>query len=706
MTGAAAATVNLHPEHRADCRRSGLSDETIDALGIHSARPGDIARLVGFDPPNVTSVLVFPYPGEDGFSRVKVFPPCTDRNGHTVKYLQRPKSGVRLYVPPLAAKVLEDPTIPLSWTEGEKKAAKANQEDVPCVGLGGLWNWIEDGHPIAKLNEIAHADREEIIFPDSDVWSRLDLLKAVYALGKDLEGRGAKVTVAIIPPGQDGRKRGLDDYLVNATQTNIPAPEALAKLKRLPLKHSAFTGAALWWKQWSKAREARTEPPADALKLLEKIERRRLLYPAQDFEGGVFHFGLPADDDVLLVTSDRTLIRAEQLPDGARMDNRGFDLCRFSKDGITRFLGGANIDTPTALSGLRQFFARFVVFRDERIPLLLAVWALGTYCYRVFRVFPYLAFRSPSKRCGKSRALDLLALTAFNASSRVTNPTEAQLFRGPARNGGTLLLDEIESLKGDKDTFAGLLAVLNSGFERGGSVARLEKRGDRFEEITFPTYAPRALAGINRLAETLEDRSIILFMARKLRSERTERFSPGRLAAEAQTLRDSCYTWTLSHAADLAEVYEADGFPGMQALDDRARDLWEPLVSIAMLADAEAEGSGFAETLIALAGGLSGVRDEGETTTAKLIEALGEILKAEGRESYTPTELLHLLQGHGFDWLKSTRALAGLLHPLGFFATKRRNVKHVVRAYCLSDNSLTDLRIRYGDASETPEEGT
>src|SRR4029453_9003909 len=116
------------------------------------------------------------------------------------------------------------------------------------------------------------------------------------------------------------------------------------------------------------------------------------------------------------------------------------------------------------LTDLQVFFSRFAVFRDHRIPLLLAAWTLGTYCYRLFRVFPYLVLRSPEKRCGKSRVLDLLSLVAFHASTRVVQPTEAQVFRGPSRNGGTLLLDEIEAFgRADKDTYAGLLAVLNSG---------------------------------------------------------------------------------------------------------------------------------------------------------------------------------------------------------------------------------------------------
>ena len=52
-----------------------------------------------------------------------------------------------------------------------------------------------------------------VIVPDSDVWTRPDLLQPVFALGKELEGRGAKVAVLKLPSGSDGTKVGLDDYL-------------------------------------------------------------------------------------------------------------------------------------------------------------------------------------------------------------------------------------------------------------------------------------------------------------------------------------------------------------------------------------------------------------------------------------------------------------------------------------------------------------
>lgn len=241
------ASRSLDATHLADLRKSGLSDETIEKLGIYTARPGDISKLIGWNPVGVTSALVFPYPGEDKFYRVKVFPAYTNGTGHPVKYLQRKRSGLHLYIPPLAQKVLVDPSIPFAWTEGEKKAGRLCQEGKPGAALGGLWNWIEDNLPIDGLDDIAHAEREETIYPDSDVWARPDLLKAVYAFGRELEARGANVQVGIFPPLESGLKCGLDDFLQTHELT------ALESLVYISLKHKTFTGMASWWQRWRRS---------------------------------------------------------------------------------------------------------------------------------------------------------------------------------------------------------------------------------------------------------------------------------------------------------------------------------------------------------------------------------------------------------------------------------------------------------------------
>src|SRR5262249_25795437 len=184
--------------------------------------PGDLPRLLSARlVDKVRHVLVFPYDGVSGvpmlradeFVRCKLFPPVSDGQGHTIRYYQRAGTPPRLYVPPPTRATLADTVVSLLITEGEKKALKASQEGLACVAVGGLWNWRAVGRPIADLGRIDWVEREAVVVPDSDAWTRPDLLQPVFALGKELEGRGAKVAVLKLPAARDGTKMGLDDYL-------------------------------------------------------------------------------------------------------------------------------------------------------------------------------------------------------------------------------------------------------------------------------------------------------------------------------------------------------------------------------------------------------------------------------------------------------------------------------------------------------------
>jgi putative DNA primase/helicase len=195
-------SLNLHAEALADLRRSGLDDATIGAAGLYTPARGDLPRLLNprlVD--EVRHVLVFPYDSvshgglwrrKDEFVRCKLFPPVSDGQGHTIRYYQRAGTPPRLYVPVPARVSLADPSVPLLITEGEKKALKANQDGLTCIAVGGLWNWQVGGRPIADLGRIDWCDRETLIVPDSDAWMRPDLLRPVFALGKELEERGQR----------------------------------------------------------------------------------------------------------------------------------------------------------------------------------------------------------------------------------------------------------------------------------------------------------------------------------------------------------------------------------------------------------------------------------------------------------------------------------------------------------------------------------
>ncbi len=418
----------------------------------------------------------------------------------TSRYYQRSGTPPRLYVPGPVRVALTDPTVPILITEGEKKALKANQEGVACIAVGGLWNWQSGARPIADLDRIDWCDRETLIVPDSDVWTRPDLLQPVFALGKELEGRGAKVAVLKLPSGPGGAKVGLDDSLCVSSQ------EAFGALPRLPLKHAALGRATAWWREWVKRGDVESpEGEPTVLELLERGETTRFLHPALDVVEGVLSYGIPVGDRLTIVTFRREGFTPQTLPSGMALRHADPGPSSVRHETAAAWLGGsAEGSVSRAVDGLADFLARYVALRDPGTAAWLAAWVLGTWCYRAFRVFPYLSLRSAERRCGKSRLMRLLCRVGFNAWPPTTHPTEAQLYREAARRSGIQAFDEMESLKagGDKERLASLISVLNVGFEQGGAVSRQEKRGERFVEVLHEVYAPRVVAGIAGLKDT------------------------------------------------------------------------------------------------------------------------------------------------------------------------------------------------------------
>ena len=221
---------HLHPAHLADLRGSGLSDDTIRAGNVYSLAPRFIEHFFSGRgvPREIESALCFPYQGRT-FARIKLFPPLGK-----MKYAQPPNTSARLYVP----FSIKDDTLYIA--EGEKKTLAAYQHGLNTVGIGGVWNWISKGKPIDDLTLIEWEDREAIIVPDSDVFERPDLLRAIYALGRELRNQGATVQIAQIP--HDNAKAGLDDYLL--------AGGDIQDLEIFGLDQRVFGSCRFWYGKW------------------------------------------------------------------------------------------------------------------------------------------------------------------------------------------------------------------------------------------------------------------------------------------------------------------------------------------------------------------------------------------------------------------------------------------------------------------------
>jgi hypothetical protein len=221
--------LSLSPEHRADLEKSGLSPAMIEDCCFRSVPPDQIKKILGWDAA-VVSMMEIPYPGNDGFTRYKFFPPLTDKNGKDQKYFQMKGTGAALYRPP----GFDEKSAIRRVTEGEKKAAKATQEGLNTCGLGGIWNFgIKDGSGQTSLIE----DLEEMVWegvtaeivPDADFRTKEHVAHAVYRFGTLLEHRGAMVKIVCLPGVMK-----LDDYLVRHRA------EDFLKLPRITLDDPFF----------------------------------------------------------------------------------------------------------------------------------------------------------------------------------------------------------------------------------------------------------------------------------------------------------------------------------------------------------------------------------------------------------------------------------------------------------------------------------
>ena len=195
----------LAPEHRADLRKSGLTDETITAQLIRSVPPPVIPRLLGFDIPAVRSALLFPFRAPAGgfmdHVRVKIFPSLTDADGHTIKYLQPKGTAPRLYFVASCLERTLRSDEPLWITEGEKKACCVAQLGYPVVGLVGVQGWHAKGSCLLlpDFDAIRLRGRTVELLPDSDYQTNPDVERAIRSLAHALAARGAQPGVRLLP---------------------------------------------------------------------------------------------------------------------------------------------------------------------------------------------------------------------------------------------------------------------------------------------------------------------------------------------------------------------------------------------------------------------------------------------------------------------------------------------------------------------------
>lgn len=237
------------------------------------------------------------------------------------------------------------------------------------------------------------------------------------------------------------------------------------------------------------------------------------------------------------------------------------------------------VNLATLLTDVETMLRRHVVLSDDQ-AVAITLWTAHTHAIEAADCTPYLQITSVTKRTGKTRLLEVLE-PLVRRPWRTDRVSAAVLVRKIDAESPTLLLDESDAaLKVKSDYSETLRGLLNSGYRRGGKASVCIGQGAELSYKDFSTFAPKAIAGIGRLPDTVADRSIPIKLRRRMTSELVQRWRERDGRAETAPIAKALAQWSPGVIRSLRAARPT--LP--DALDDRAQDVWEPLLAIARLA--------------------------------------------------------------------------------------------------------------------------
>jgi hypothetical protein len=349
------------------------------------------------------------------------------------------------------------------------------------------------------------------------------------------------------------------------------------------------------------------------------------------------------------------------------------------------------VDGAELLEEVYGALERYVVFPSGEAAVAVTLWVAASHAQPAWEHATRMVVKSPLKRCGKTRLLDVLEALSHNALPTVNISVAALVRSIDEADPPTLLLDEADTIfvrrRGERAEAAeDLRGILNAGHRRGRPYIRWDQAARAVERC--PTFAMAVLAAIGDLPDTIEDRAVVVAMRRRAPGESVSALRRRDLPELAE-LAQRLHGWVRANLAALT-----DSRPAMP-VEDRAADCWEPLVAVAELAGADWPdlARGACRNMAAAA-----AADEDGSLGERLLTDLQAVFRNDERlESKAIVQELHAVEEAPWADLYGTaldaRRLAKLLRPYGVRPKVLRMGETTARGYERAD--LLDPWRRY-----------
>lgn len=344
------------------------------------------------------------------------------------------------------------------------------------------------------------------------------------------------------------------------------------------------------------------------------------------------------------------------------------------------------INPEDLLNDIKHHIKQYIIADDETITVA-TLWACFTWFIDVVNYAPIANITAPEKRCGKTKLLSVLKRLSYN-SLITANISPAALFRLIEQSKPTLLIDEVDSFLEAHEDMRG---IINAGFTRESSLI-VRCVGDEHQLAGFNVWGAKALCGIGKIADTLQDRSIPLKLRRKTHGETVHNVDKSD-PEQWRVLRAKLARFAQDNKLKLLTT-QPEPLP---QLNDRANDCFEPLLQIACLA-----GETWLKQAQQAAICLSGGEQEDNSTRTELLNDIKTLFDTKKIDRIFSHELIYALnednEANWCTWNRgrgiTARNLAKLLKEFGIVSNTIR-IGMTERAKGYIKDQFSDAFTRY-----------